>query len=92
MEGGLPMTNLAELERMSKTKITQIEQSELTNAAVVCMDTSLPIAERIEQYLTQIKNPYCFLCGKTPVQVSFSTDGKSIDDAVFSYLQTLNKR
>jgi ubiquinone biosynthesis protein COQ9 len=86
------MTDLAELERMRQTEITQIREGELANAVVIRMDTSLPIAERIRDYLAQIKNPYCFLCGKTPVQVSFREDGKDLDRAVFSYLQTLNRR
>lgn len=47
----------------------------------------LPRDERIKDFIHQIKNPYCFLCGDVVVEVEYSTNGVSIDDCLREYLQ-----
>jgi len=48
------------------------------------MDASAPI--RAEQFLAQIKNPYAFRCGDVAVNLEFSSDGKTLEQAITSYL------
>lgn len=48
----------------------------------VSVDQSLPKEERIAEFLRQIKNPYCFRCGKFTVRAQFSSNGMSLEDCL----------
>ncbi len=84
------MLDISNLEEMSRTEIDKVDRSTLVDIKSVQISTSLPIAKRMLQYLEQIKNPYCFLCGNTPVRVQFSDKGKTLDEAIKSHFQELN--
>ena len=48
----------------------------------VSVDQSLPKEERIAEFLRQIKNPYCFRCGKLTVRARFADNGVSLEDCL----------
>ena len=48
----------------------------------VSVDQSLPKEERIAEFLRQIKNPYCFRCGKFTVRAQFAENGVSLEDCL----------
>ena len=48
----------------------------------VSVDQSLPKEERIAEFLRQIKNPYCFRCGKFTVRARFADNGVSLEDCL----------
>ena len=62
----------------------QVDKSidELVDIRDVKLDSSLGQAERIQSFLQQIKNPYCFKCGKFTVQAQFSPNGVSLEDCL----------
>lgn len=76
------MTNLKQLDEMSRMRMDRIDRDILIDIKTVDIDTSLPIDNRMLRYLEQIKNPYCFLCGGTVVKIRFSDTGKTLDEAV----------
>jgi hypothetical protein len=43
-------------------------------------------AERAEQYLNQIHNPYHFRCGDLAVNAEFTEEGKTLRNCIKSYL------
>lgn len=53
------------------------------------IDLDAPAAQRAEQYLRQVKNPYAFRCGDIAVNVMFNPTGKSLKAALTSYLTAL---
>ncbi len=57
----------------------------------VSVDKALPAAMRAKQYLNQIKNPYFFKCGEISVNVCFSSDGRTLKDAMKAYMQALKR-
>ena len=57
-------------------------QAELTDIQTIAVDPSLPKEELIADFLRQIKNPYCFKCGKFTVQAQFSPNGVSLEDCL----------
>lgn len=67
---------------MEGKKIQQGTQNELTDIRTVSVDPSLPKAERIAEFLRQIKNPYCFKCGKFTVRAQFAPNGVSLEDCL----------
>lgn len=42
-------------------------------------------SQRLENYLSQVGNPYCFRVGKTPVRISFKSCEKTLDKKIKSY-------
>ena len=53
----------------------------------VTVDKTLPREERIAEFVRQIKNPYCFRCGKFIVSASFSDAGPTLEDCLMGILQ-----
>ena len=58
----------------------------LVDIHTVKIDPSLPREERIREYMRQIKNPYCYLEGKTVVKISFADTERTLEDCVRGYL------
>ena len=54
----------------------------LADIREVSVDPELPKEERIAEFLRQIKNPYCFKCGKFTVRVRFADNGVSLEDCL----------
>ena len=48
----------------------------------VSVDQNLPKEERIAEFIRQIKNPYCFRCGKFTVRAQFADNGVSLEDCL----------
>jgi hypothetical protein len=49
----------------------------------------MPTAEKMQSYLEQIVNPYCFLCGDTPVKICFVTESKTLKQSLCDYFLSL---
>ena len=52
----------------------------------VTLDMDAPAVVRAQQLLEQIKNPYACMCGDLAVNIGFTSGGKTLRDAVKSYL------
>ena len=61
-----------ELKKLREVDIKTVEREDLVDISTVKVDTSLPIRERISDYIKQIKNPYCYLDHGVVVKISFS--------------------
>ena len=48
----------------------------------VSVDQTLSKEERIAEFLRQIKNPYCFRCGKFTVRAQYAENGVSLEDCL----------
>ncbi len=74
---------------MSSLEITQVDRNSLIDIDTVKINTSLPIEQRLESFIKQIKNPYCFLCGDTPVRVRFVSPEKTLAESLGDYFTSL---
>ena len=79
------MITSSELEVMSKQDIETINRKELANLLDINIRQDLPHDEKILDFLEQIKNPYCFLCGDVPVRVCFIDDGPELGQTLENY-------
>jgi hypothetical protein len=52
----------------------------------IYIDRAAPIAERVEQYMKDIKNPCAFRCGKLAVNVVYSQGSLTLEQALRNYL------
>lgn len=58
------------------------DTSSLVDIKDVSVDKNLTKEERIAEFIRQIKNPYCFKCGKFTVRAQFSESGVSLEDCL----------
>jgi hypothetical protein len=81
-----------QLAEMSDTDITRVGAETLVDIGSIRIDASLPSVLRMESYLKQIKNPYCFLCENTPVKIGFASGGGYLEDKLLDYFIGLKSR
>ena len=69
----------------------QVDKSidELVDIRDVKLDSSLGQAERIQSFLQQIKNPYCFRVGDVVVIVAYTEGGPTLNDCFADMLSLL---
>ena len=77
------------LETMRDTDVRTVDPAALVDIRNVTVNTSLPREARLLDYLEQIKNPYCFKCGKTVVKVSFANTEATLEDRLEKYLLSI---
>lgn len=78
-----------ELAQMKEVDIDTVDRESLVDIRDVRVDGKLPRKQRFEDYLRQIKNPYCYRCGKIVVKVSFSDTEATLEDRLEHYLATM---
>lgn len=72
-------------EVMSKQNIETVNRKELVDLSAVHIRGDLPQKEKILDFLEQIKNPYCFLCGDVPMRVCFTEEGQELSQTLENY-------
>ena len=81
--------NKSQLQQMRSVDITQADPCTLVDIRTVYIDSSLPAAEKMHSYFEQVVNPYCFLCGDTPVRIRFAAENKLLKQSVCNYFLSL---
>lgn len=81
----MPMT----LEEMRDLDVRTVDPATLVDIKNITVNTALPRDERLLDFLRQIKNPYCFKCGKAVVKVGFADTEATLDDRLERYLLSL---
>ena len=79
-------------EELLRLQAAEVPYEERVDISDVKIDPDLPIMQRIEDYIRQIKNPYAFKCGEIAVNVGLSHNGKTLKDAMTSYLNAIKKK
>ncbi|MDR2525653.1 MAG: hypothetical protein LBC83_05675 [Oscillospiraceae bacterium] len=77
------------LEELRALQTTDPPKEERVDIRNVVIDMDVPVKTRAQQYLEQIKNPYAFRCGEVGVNVEFTPGGKTLQEAMISYLKVL---
>ena len=77
------MLSSAELMKCSAADFSQAQT--LPDLREVQIDSSLPVAERVESFLTQVKNPYLFKVGDVTVKVNYK-DEKELSASLVTLL------
>jgi hypothetical protein len=70
-------------------KQSKVNDSELVDIDTVKIDIDLPIAERVQQCINQVKNPYRFRAGGVIVNIEHLNNGLTLESAFSSYLNDL---
>ena len=85
------MITVLDLERLCEVEIENLELSTLINVEQVVIDQNLPVTERMIEYLEKVKNPYCFLCGETPVKICFMENEIKLEKKLKEYFLSLKR-
>lgn len=75
-------------EQMKNVDIRTVDRDTLVDISEVHIDKKLPREERMEDFIRQIRNPYCYRCGKAVVKVSFADTEATLEDRLEHYLKT----
>ncbi len=86
------MLNSLRLFEMSQVEIEKVDPDILVDISTVSIDPALPQVERIEQYINQVGNPYCFLSGSTPVRIRFVRLDRELSQSLGGYLSRLQQK
>ncbi len=86
--GGTSMGEF-DLEQMKQVDIRTIDREELVDIRDVKIDETLPQEQRFIEFVRQIKNPYCYKCGKAVVKISFSDTEITLEERLEHYLKSL---
>lgn len=78
-----------ELAQMKEVDIHTVDRESLMDIRDVKVDGKLPRQQRFDDFLRQIRNPYCYRCGKMVVKVSFSDTEATLEDRLEHYLETM---
>ena len=83
------MIDKVQLQQMKNVDITQANRSTLVDIHNIHIDSYLPAAKKMQSYLEQIVNPYCFLCGDTPVRIRFVAEDRTLKQSLRNYFLSL---
>ena len=79
---------LEELKAMQEVDVRTVDPATLKDIRDVQVNTDLPKAERMLDFIRQIGNPYCFCHGKYVVKVSFSDTDVTLEQRLLSYIRS----
>lgn len=77
------------LSDMKNIDVRTVDPSTLVDINTVKVNTDLPVEERKKDFIRQVKNPYCFRCGKVVVKMSFADTTATLEDRLENYFRSL---
>ena len=83
-----PICTQEELESLKNVDIRTVNPATLRDIRDVKINTALPKADRIQDYIRQIGNPYCYRHGKYVVKISFADTDVTLEDRMLAYIRS----
>lgn len=80
---------LSNLETMEAIDIKTVDKASLVDLNSVVIDESKSVSERVESFLQQIRNPYCFRIGVVAVKVNYKSDGPTFQKSFEELLRSV---
>lgn len=70
------------IEAMKTVDPKNVDRSALVQRSSVRLNPDAPREDRLRDFIRQIKNPYCYLDGKTVVKITFSNTDTTMEDCL----------
>ena len=77
------------IEAMKTVDPKNVDRSALVQRSSVRLNPDAPREDRLRDFIRQIKNPYCYLDGKTVVKITFPNTDTTMEDCLEHYLRGL---
>ena len=78
-----------EFDALRQVDIKTVSREELVDLDSVVIDMEQSKEERIESYIDQIKNPFCYVCNGIIVKSNFNNAEESLETKLSSYFLSL---
>ena len=76
-------------EAMKSINLKTVDRSTLVQRDSIRLEPTDPQNDRLRDFIRQIKNPYCYLDGKTIVKITFAKTDITLEDCLENYLRGL---
>lgn len=83
------LTEKEEIQKMKDIDIRTVNRSQLVDLNTIVIDENQPVEERLESFVEQIKNPYCFRVGDIVVKVVYKENGPTFQQNFEEMLLTM---
>lgn len=83
------MINGEDLQKMRETSMEEVDQGNLVDLKQIKIDKSLPVPERVVDYIRQIHNPYLFKVDNVVVKLNFKEGGSSCQEALYGMIDVI---
>lgn len=80
-----------DITSMKSVDIRSVDKESLVDLGSIQIDSSKPVQERIQSFLQQIQNPYCFRIGDVAVKVNYRSDGPSFQQNFEDVLRSMQE-
>ena len=80
-----------DITSMKSVDIRSVDKESLVDLGSIQIDSSKPVQERIQGFLQQIQNPYCFRIGDVAVKVNYRSDGPSFQQNFEDVLRSMQE-
>ena len=77
------------IETMKNVSSKTVDRNTLVQRSSIRLDPAAPQEVRLREFIKQIRNPYCYLDGKTVVKISFAETDTTMKDCLEHYLRGL---
>lgn len=77
------------IETMKSVSPKTVDRSTLVQRSSIRLDPAALQEVRLREFIKQIRNPYCYLDGKTVVKISFAETDMTMEDCLEHYLRGL---
>lgn len=84
------MIELNLLEKMSESSVNETASGDLKDIMQIEVKGTT-IGQKLENYLSQVENPYYFRVGKTPVRISFNNAERPLEEKLKAYFLGLKR-
>jgi len=79
------------ISAMKDVDIRSVDKDSLVDLDSVQIDSSQSVQERVQSFLQQIQNPYCFRIGDVAVKVNYKQDGPSFQQNLEDILRSTHE-
>lgn len=83
------LTDIEKIQKMKDVDIRTVNCSQLVDLNTVVIDENQSVEERLESFIEQIKNPYCFRVGDIVVKVVYKENGPTFQQNFEEMLLTM---
>ena len=77
------------IETMKNVSTKTVDRNTLVQRSSIRLDPAAPQEVRLREFIKQIRNPYCYLDGKTVVKITFAATDTTMEDCLEHYLRGL---
>lgn len=74
----------SELNNLRSNDISRCVTRELVDITDITVDKTKPVADRVDDFIRAVQNPYSFRVGDVAVKISCNPNGKAFSEAVAS--------